>query len=214
MPAPPPSVNTVSNCGRVIVCCSRTTSSGQSTSFHDPMNVKIATMASTGRASGQKIVKRMRSSPMPSMRAESISDCGICRKNWRSIRIRRGVEQVRNDQRGIGVDPSELDDQGVERNQCELTRHQQHGHRRRVQSPPSGKRQSRHGIGGHRTQHEDCDGDRAGDEHAVEKRPAERRPAPHDAVVLERDRVRHQRQGADLEWRLQRARRPSRETDR
>ena len=51
------------------------------------MNVKIATIASTGFASGQKIVKRMRSSPMPSMRAESMSDCGICRKNWRSIRI-------------------------------------------------------------------------------------------------------------------------------
>ena len=86
-PAPPPSANTVSSCGSVISCCSRTTSSGQSTSFHDPMKVKIATMESTGLDSGQKIVKRIRSSLIPSMRAESMSDCGIWRKNCRSIRI-------------------------------------------------------------------------------------------------------------------------------
>ena len=51
------------------------------------MNVKIATIDSTGFDSGQKTEKRMRISPMPSIRAESMSDCGIWRKNWRIIRI-------------------------------------------------------------------------------------------------------------------------------
>jgi hypothetical protein len=50
------------------------------------MNVKMATIASTGVASGQKIVKRIRISPIPSMRAESMSDWGIWRKNCRSMR--------------------------------------------------------------------------------------------------------------------------------
>ena len=86
-PAAPPMRNTVSSCGRVMSPSSRMTRSGHSTSFHEPMNTNRPTMASGGPARGQNTVKMMRSSPMPSRRAASMSERGTCRKNWRRIRM-------------------------------------------------------------------------------------------------------------------------------
>ncbi len=51
------------------------------------MKVRMPTVASGAFARGQKTVYRMRSSPIPSSRAASISERGTCKKNWRRMRI-------------------------------------------------------------------------------------------------------------------------------
>jgi hypothetical protein len=80
-------LKTVSSWGSVMSPSSRITRSGHNTSFQEPMNTNSPTMASGGPARGQKTVNTMRSSPIPSSRAASMSERGTCRKNWRRIRM-------------------------------------------------------------------------------------------------------------------------------
>lgn len=85
--ASPPIVNSVTICGTVISERSRTTINGQRTSFQLDMNVRIATVIMTGRANGHTMLKRMRISEHPSIRAASMSADGILKKNCRNNTI-------------------------------------------------------------------------------------------------------------------------------
>ncbi len=136
-----------------------------------------------------------------------MSDCGNLEKELPQHQDRRRVEQVRHDERGVSVDPAELHDQRVERNQRQLAGHQQHRHRGGVE--PRDVRGNA-GAPSRRPSSSRTPAPRAvivpATSSAVEKRAAERRARPHGAVVVERDVVRDQRQRADLEWRLEGAR--------
>ena len=100
----------------------------------------MATIASAGRASGQKDGEE-NAQLAHAVHARRVDErLRNLEEELPQHQDRRGVEQVRNDERRVGVDPAELHDQRVERNQRQLAGHEQHRHRRGVERGPARER--------------------------------------------------------------------------
>src|SRR6478752_8861341 len=64
---------------------------GARKSPHAQVNDSSSDVRITGRASGRKILEKIRHHPQPSMIAASSSSMGMAVKNWRNRKIRYGV---------------------------------------------------------------------------------------------------------------------------